>query len=224
MLSRRDDTFQTLVVHFSHRFFDTDTPSEESVPRNRLIQFLALIAVASPLLIILVIYAMQGLQLHVGGFDLAWLQAGIHYALVCYSMAVMGLVMTFSWDSLFLDKRDYLILGSLPISAKRLFAAKAAAVAIILLSFAVATNVVLTVFVLFMEPRALLGHIVGVLGGSLFAALFFTAMQGMLIILLPVDVFRRISASIQQISMALLLLMIPVMPLLALSLRPMTLI
>jgi hypothetical protein len=97
-------------------------------------------------------------------------------------------------------------------------------VAIILLLFAVATNVVLTVFVLFMEPRALLGHIVGVLGGSLFAALFFTAMQGMLIILLPVGAFRRISASIQQISMALLLLMILVMPLLALSLRPLTLI
>ena len=224
MLSRRDDTFQTLVVHFSHRFFDTDTPSEESVPRNRLIQFLALIAVASPLLMILVIYGMQGIQLRIGGFDLAWLQAGIHYALVCYSMAVMGLVMTFSWDSLFLDKRDYLILGSLPISAKRLFAAKAVAVAVILLLFAVATNVVLAVFVLFMEPRALLGHVVGVLGGAVFAALFFTAVQGILISLLPVNVFRRISASIQQVSMALLLLMILVMPLLALSLRPLTLI
>jgi hypothetical protein len=111
MLSRRDDTFQTLVVHFSHRFFDTDTPSEESVPRNRLIQFLALIAVVSPLLMILVVYGMQGLQLQIGGFDLAWLQGRDSLRAGVLLDGVMGLVMTFSWDSLFLDKRDYLILG-----------------------------------------------------------------------------------------------------------------
>jgi hypothetical protein len=160
----------------------------------------------------------------IGGFDELWLQASIHYTLVCYAMAVMGLVMTFSWDSLFPDKRDYLILGSLPISAKRLFAAKAVAVAVILLLFMVATNLVLTVFVLFMEPRAVVGHIAAVLGGALFSALFFTSLQGILISLLPVNAFKRISISVQLISMALLLLAILVMPLLALSLRPLVLI
>jgi len=224
MSFRWDESFGTLVVHFSHRFFDTDTPSEESVPRHRLIQFLALVTVVSPMLMVLVIYGAQGLQIRVGGFDFAWLQAGAHFALVSYAMAVMGLVMTFSWDSLFPDKRDYLILTSLPISPKRLFAAKSVSVAVILFLFAIAANAVLTVFVAFIEPRALVGHVVGVFGGSLFAALFFTSLQGILINCLPVSVFRRVSPSIQMIAMTLLLLIVLVMPLIVLSLRPLVLI
>jgi hypothetical protein len=176
------------------------------------------------MLMVLVIRGVQGLQIQAGGFDFAWLRTAIHYILVCYAMAVMGLVMTFSWDSLFPDKRDYLILASLPISAKRLFAAKAIAVAIILFLFVIATNAVLTVFVAFMEPGALLGHVVGVLGASTFAVLFFMSLQGILINILPISFFRRISPSLQMVAMALLLSMILIMPLIGLSLRPLVLI
>jgi hypothetical protein len=218
MLSRWDESFGTLIVHFSHRFFDTDSPSEESVPRNRLVQFLALVAVASPMLMILVIRGVQGVLIRTGG-DFSWLQASVHYTFVCYAMAVMGLVMTIKWDDLFPNRRDYLILASLPISATRLFAAKATAVGFILLLFTVATNAVLIVLATFMEPGAFLGHVFGILGASIFAVLFFAALQGLLINLLPTKAFRRISPSVQMIAIALLITLVLVLPLVAVSLK-----
>jgi hypothetical protein len=215
-----DEPFRTLVVHFFHRFFDTDSASEESVPRTRLIQFLALITVLTPLLMILMIRGEQKVQIATGELDFRWLQAGIHYTFVCYAMAVMGLVMTFKWDSLFPDRRDYLILTALPISAKRLFAAKAVALGLVLALFALATNAVLIILVGFMEPRAFVGHVIAVLGASIFAALFFAALQGVLINLLTPSAFRRISPSVQMVAIALLTSIVLVMPLIASSLRP----
>src|SRR6478609_275059 len=70
-----------------------------------------------------------------------WLRAGDRYVFVCYSMVVMGFVMTFKWDSLFPDRRDYLILTPLPISLREFFAAKVISLFGFLLLFVVAINV-----------------------------------------------------------------------------------
>ena len=220
MQSRSDDSFGTLVVHFTHRFFDTDSPSGDFEPRNRLIQYLALIFVASPLLMVLVIRGEESLQMQLGTFDFAWWRAGLHYTLVCYEMAVMGLVMTLRWDSLFPDRLDYLILTPLPVSTGRQFLAKAVAVGVILLLFAIASNAALIVLIGFIEPRALAGHIVAVMGGSVFSILFFLALQGVLINVLPVNTFRRISPPVQTVAIALLVTLVLVLPLVAVSLRP----
>jgi hypothetical protein len=216
----RDDAFHTLVAHFFQRFFDTDTPSEESVPRTRLIQVLALTGVLTPWLLFFMIRGGQRIQFAFGGFDFVWARLAMHFTFVSYAMAVMGLVMTFKWDSLFPDRRDYLILTPLPISPKRLFAARTLALGLFLGLFVVAINAVLTVAVAFLEPSALLGHVVAVLGASAFAVLFFAALQGVLINLLTPDAFRRISPTVQMISIALLITVVLIMPLLASSLRP----
>src|SRR5437867_4368435 len=67
-----------------------------------------------------------------------WLRAGDRYVFVCYSMVVMGFVMTFKWDSLFPDRRDYLILTPLPISLQEFFAAKVISLCGFLLLFVIA--------------------------------------------------------------------------------------
>ena len=223
MRSTQNESFAALVVHFTHRFFDTDTPSEESVPRNRLIQALALIFVASPVLMVFVVRGEQSIQVQLGSFDFAWWRTGMHYTLVCFAMVVMGLVMTLKWDSLFPDRRDYLILTPLPISARRLFLAKAVAVGVILFLFAFATNAVLIVMVGFMDPRAFVGHVVAVMGASVFAILFFLALQGILINLLPSSAFSRVSPALQTVAIALLITLLLVLPLVAVSLRPLVL-
>jgi hypothetical protein len=220
MQSRWDESFGALVAHFIFRFFDTDSPSEESVPRNRLIQSLALLFVATPLLMVFVVRGEQSIHMQLGTFDAAWWWTGIHFTLVCFEMSVMGLVMTLKWDSLFPDRRDYLILTPLPVSTKRMFLAKVVAVGIILLLFATAANAVLIVLVGFMQPRALVGHIVAVLGASIFAILFSLALQGILISLLPASAYRRLSPPLQTVAIALLITLLLVLPLVAVSLRP----
>src|SRR5262245_64705183 len=81
--------------------------------------------------------------------DLArlWLRAGDRYVFICYSMVVMGFVMTFKWDSLFPDRRDYLILTPLPISLREFFLAKVIALCAFLLLFVVAINFFSCVFI-----------------------------------------------------------------------------
>jgi hypothetical protein len=217
---REDDRFFTLVAHFFNRFFDTDVPSEESVPRARLIQFLAIVGVVTPLLMVLLVRGQQSVQMQLGAFDFAWFQTGIRFTLVCLAMVVTGLVMTYKWDSLFPDRRDYLILIPLPISGRRLFAAKAAALAIFIGFFIVATNLVLTIASAFIAPGAIAGHIAGVWGGSIFAALYFATLQGVLINVTTPSAFRRISPSIQMVSIALLITVLLVIPLIVVGLRP----
>jgi len=53
----------------------------------------------------------------------------IEHFLIATTMLVVGLFAVISWDSMFPDRRDVLILSPLPIRARTLFLAKAAAVA-----------------------------------------------------------------------------------------------
>ncbi len=62
----------------------------------------------------------------------------MEHFLVATTMLVVGLFAVISWDSMFPDRRDVLVLSPLPIRAKTLFLAKAAAVATAL-SLAVGT-------------------------------------------------------------------------------------
>jgi hypothetical protein len=214
-----DESFSALAIHFFRRFFDGDSSSDESEPRTRMIQMLSLITVGGPLLLFL-IAAGPRLPFEVNVEDFRWLTMGFHYLFVCYGMAVMGLVMTYKWDYLFPDRRDYLILTSLPISSKRFFAAKAFAVCVFLLLFVVATNLVPVIGIAVIDTRAIFGHLAGALGGSIFAALFFAAFQGVLINVLTPNGFRRFSPVFQMISITVLVTLLLVLPLLRASVRP----
>lgn len=214
-----DESFSALAIHFFRRFFDADSSSDESEPQTRMIQMLSLITVGGPLLLFF-IAAGPRLPFEFNVEDFRWLTMGFHYLFVCYGMAVMGLVMIYKWDYLFPDRRDYLILTSLPISSKRFFAAKAFAVCVFLLLFVVATNVVSIIGIVAIDGKAILGHIVGVLGGSIFAALFFASLQGVLINVLTPNGFRRFSPVFQMVSITILVTMLLVLPLLRASVRP----
>jgi hypothetical protein len=54
---------------------------------------------------------------------------GTEHFLIATTMLVVGLFAVLSWDSMFPDRRDVLVLAPLPIRARTLFLAKVAAVA-----------------------------------------------------------------------------------------------
>ena len=223
MRSAWDDSFTALVIHFAHRFFDPDSPTEDWEPRNRLIQFLALIFVGAPLLMVLVIRGQESIQVQLGTFDFEWWSASLHFTWVAYEMALVGLLMALKWDSLFPDRLDYMILTPLPVSTRRMFLAKSVAVGAILLLYVLAANAVLSVLIGVMEPRAFFAHIIAVPGASVFAVLFFLSLQGILINLLPTNVFRRVSPRLQMVAVALLITLLLVLPLVGVSLKPLVL-
>jgi hypothetical protein len=66
----------------------------------------------------------------------------LEHFLIATTMLVVGLFAVLSWDSMFPDRRDVLVLSPLPIRAKTLFLAKAAAVVTALGLTVAAVNVV----------------------------------------------------------------------------------
>jgi len=195
----RKSQFRFLTRHFFDRLFDKDSASANSDPRGNLYPTLGLLASA--------------------GLTLGFLGALSPNFVVFYSMIVTGFVMVSKWNFLFPDKRDYLILGSLPILYRDLFSAKVAALCLYPGLFTVSANT----FVTLMAPlgkngtiwQNLSAHLAGTFGGSLFMALGFAALQGVLISVLPERTFRRISPVVQMVSMALLLMVLLAFPIIS---------
>src|SRR5262245_25891785 len=208
--------FRSLVGHFFTRFFDVESNTADIDARTRVIQLLALLGVPGLMLSFFMMSDHPAGSMFVrGAFSEAermWLRIGDRYVFVAYAMVAMGLLMTFKWDALFPDRKDYLILTSLPIRTRRWFSAKVLALFAFLFLFVVAINC----FSLLLVPpsvakrsgldawtaftQAFAAHAAGTIGGSIFAGLLFAALQGVLINILSAERFRRISPFLQMIS------------------------
>src|SRR5499427_9389007 len=132
-----NERLKTLVRHFFSRFFDKDSMSASADERANVVQIVAMLALPGA---IVSLFTIADHPLIRSELTRLWLRAGDRYVFICYSMVVMGFVMTFKWDSLFPDRRDYLILTPLPISLKEFFVAKVLALCTFLLLFVVAIN------------------------------------------------------------------------------------
>ena len=123
------ERFKTLVRHFFGRFFDKDSIAADADEHANVIQIIAMLALPGA---IVSLFTMVDHPLIRSEVTRLWLRAGDRYVFVCYSMVVMGFVMTFKWDSLFPDRKDYLILTPLPIGGNTIFAGKTAALILFL--------------------------------------------------------------------------------------------
>src|SRR5262249_29800944 len=132
-----DERFKILVRHFFSRFFDKDSISPGAEPHANVVQIVAMLALPGA---IVSLFTIADHPLIRSEIMRLWLRAGDRYVFVCYSMVVMGFVMTFKWDSLFPDRADYLILTPLPISLREFFAAKVISLCGFLLLFVIAIN------------------------------------------------------------------------------------
>jgi len=193
--------FSALTRHCFGRFFDRESLSPQGDMETNVAQTLALLAVPGMLT------ALWLLPFDVRG----WMLVGARYFPVAYSMTVMGFVMVFEWDSLFPDARDYLILTPLPIRLSSLFAAKLAALAGFLALFVLDINALGTVLFPAVAGGesyggAVLAHRVSVGAGALFMALSAAAIQGVLLLVLSGRMFRRVSAAVQCLLMAVLVM------------------
>src|SRR5215468_1784438 len=203
-----NDRSKTLVRHFFSRFFDKDSLSAQADERANVVQIVAMLALPGAIVSLFTIADHPLIRSEVMRL---WLRAGDRYVFICYSMVVMGFVMTFKWDSVFPDRRDYLVLTPLPISLREFFVAKILSLCGFLLLFVVAINFFSCLLIPYVyavrdnQLRLILpgffAHTTAVLGASMFMALFFAALQGVLINLMTPQAFRRVSPWIQTISM-----------------------
>ena len=135
-------------------------------------------------------------------------------AMLTFLMAVTGVLALLAWHSLFPSRRDYLALAGMPVRSADIFGARFLSVAIL----GVGLSLVLSLLPSVLTPHAftarvqsgvpLLQQILAraIAAGMATLAVFFaiTALQGILVNLLPAHWFRRASGYVQGTLIALL--------------------
>jgi hypothetical protein len=196
------DKRQFLVLYrsFLVRVIDLELLSANADTARLLGQFAALFAGMSYLFTFWLIFAG-------GGFsrDFLW---GMEHFLISTTMVVVSLFSVLCWDSIFPDKGDVLVLAPLPVRASTLFRAKLAALIAALSLSVVSLNVFSGVVWPFLFSITNGGHCLGVMRSlaaywitMVLAGLFMfccvLGVQGVTSLLLPRQMFLRLSALLQ---------------------------
>lgn len=206
--------YRQLVRHFFGRFFDTESLSPQGDPQAGVVQTLGILAVPSAFFVLL----FRPLSF----WD--WSLVGVRYLFVLYSMVVMGFVMVFEWDALFLDSRDHQILTPMPIRRRALLAAKASALAIFLAIFLADLNFFGVLFWPGIDGgrnmlSILASHLTAVVAGGLFSALAIAGIHGLIATVFRGRLYRRVSVTVQTVLMFVLVMLLFASPLVASSME-----
>jgi hypothetical protein len=196
------DKRQFLVLYrsFLVRVIDLELLSANADTARLLGQFAALFAGMSYLFTFWLIFAG-------GGFSRDFLWSMEHF-LISTTMVVVSLFSVLCWDSIFPDKGDVLVLAPLPVRASTLFRAKLAALIAALSLSVVSLNVFSGVVWPFLFSITNGGHFLGVARSlaaywitMLLAGLFMfccvLGVQGVTSLVLPRQMFLRLSALLQ---------------------------
>jgi hypothetical protein len=134
---------------------------------------------------------------------------------IATTMTVVGLLATLSWESSFPDRRDLLVLGPLPVRVRTVFLAKLSALAGVLSFSIVSLNCFIGLVwpFLFSNPGAGLPGDIRAMGAywatitvaSAFIFCCVLCLQGAAALLLPWQVFLRLSSLLQVCAFILLL-------------------
>jgi hypothetical protein len=220
--------FSHLVRHFLERFFNHETASPDGDAKARLV-LIAFTAGLPGFMVAIYLWPVYHsffpiMRNHHGVWVPAppsyWLQVNHHFFFALYSFVVMGIVTVFEWDMFFPDLLDLHVLRTLPIAETRVFLARVAAIAILILGVLFDANI-LAVLVLPAAidppnvPRFLAGHLLAVAGSGLFATFSILALQGLLLSVFGERLFRRLSLFAQGLSITLLLMLLLLFPVLS---------
>jgi hypothetical protein len=139
------------------------------------------------------------------------------YFFIVLSMFVTGIATLWQWNSLFLDRRDYMNLVPLPVALGNIFWANFCAIVALAGCFTIIVNAVSVVLFpaavvgsqdsIWLLLRFAAGHGVAVFMASAFSFWFVFAIAGLLLAVLPPAMFRRISL-VARFAMAIVLLVL----------------
>jgi hypothetical protein len=196
--------FKALVRHFFGRFFDNEFVAQNTDMQVTVTKLLALLSSPGMILPCLRYTTYLGLAASPPEVrnPMLWSDRALYLS---FSMLVMGAVTVLEWDALFPDRRDYATLMVLPIHSRTIFLAKVGSLGLFLLAFTASVNLVSMVTFPVVSTRgplsglfrAIAAHGISILASSAFAFLLLVALEGVLLNVLSVPWFRRMSAYVQ---------------------------
>jgi hypothetical protein len=141
-------------------------------------------------------------------FSMVW---RTEQSLISSMMLVTGLVAVISWDNIFPDRRDVMVLSPLPVTPRTILFAKLAAsgavlgLAVLALNFASGLALPLVLGGIPRFPRVLAAYWFTMIAASAFVYGAVLTVQGFTALLLPRRLFLRLSAVLQLAAFGLLL-------------------
>lgn len=219
--SLRTNSFVLLVRHFFHRFFAGEAFSGEDDLRVGIGGIVALLALPGAILPLLLLPKYSSFLRWLTGvrhFDYNTASIPDKYTFVTLTMVVMGIVAALKWDSMFPDVLDRANLSPLPISTRRIFAAKFIALLLFAALFIFSLNGTSTLFFPFVvmgnQTRTVLwmrfvaAHAAATVAGSAFMFFSFVALAGLLMTVLPYRRFRQISTIVRFAAVIVLVMLL----------------
>ncbi len=222
--------FSELLTLFRRRFLENDALAEGASFDVNIYQLLGMLAAPGLFITLYLLPTYAGVALH-GRPDFQWELRADRLFFSAYSFAATGFATVFQWDMLFPDRHDFLALGAFPLRMRDVFAAKLAALGILLAAVVLATNV----FALTLMPllslgipeirsagftRVFLAQIASSVAPAVFAFMAVSGLQGVLINVLSPRFFRRVTPWIQMGLMSLMVMTLLLFPLYSMALRP----
>ncbi|MBM3747355.1 MAG: hypothetical protein FJW34_16335 [Acidobacteria bacterium] len=201
--------WKLLARTFWERFFDNELVAMKGEMQHTLTQIVALLtAVGTTIsLLLLLKYSL----ILVPRSRLAEVTRVASWAdktfFLAYSMVAFGFLTVLCWDALFPDRRDAMVLTPLPLKTRTVFLAKQASLAVFLLIFAGAINLLpALLFPLVASPQTasrlglagqIAAHLLSTLAASAFVFFVLLSLHGLLISVLSHRQFRRVAAFAQ---------------------------
>ena len=139
---------------------------------------------------------------------MAW---SAEHSFLSMTMMVAGLIAVVSWDNIFPDRRDVMILAPLPVRPRTILLAKTAACGAVLSIGVLSLNLAISVAVSLVAggmpgfPRNLVAYWLATIGAAIFVYGAVLAVQGWTALLLPRKWFLRLSALLQLAAFAFFL-------------------
>lgn len=186
----RPPTF-VLTAHLFRRFFDNEFVSESGESHLGFLRILILLGLPG-VFYTLYSYAPYDLIAQVRPDLYEPYSMRDELGFVSIAMMVVGLVTILEWDTLFLDRLDFLTLVPLPLSVRRIFGAKVLALLLLLSSVTIAVGGAGTILYPLVASVArhvtffglcgwVLVHGLSVAAASAFTFLFFLSLRGLLV-------------------------------------------
>ncbi|MDR3741739.1 MAG: hypothetical protein P4L40_22195 [Terracidiphilus sp.] len=200
--------FRVLYKQFLLRILDLEALSIEVDMVEYLAQFAGILILVSFVQAVGALFAFQ-MQPEPPPPAVLWaLGWQVEHGMVEKMLLIAGMVAVFLWEAPFPDRRDVMILGTLPVRPRTILAAKVASASAVLAMSVVclnwATNFIWPVLLVGMRsPRVCFACWLAVFAVAIFLFALLLAAEGLGTILLPRRAFLRLSALGQLVAFAL---------------------
>ena len=205
------DQFRVLFRTFLRGLFENDlVPATVDLRQSAL--WLAAVFMIPPAVFALVLSLSYGSWMTDDELALRAVPQKLYF--IGYSMAVVGFVTVLVWDRLFPDRRDAIMLGSLPIRPRTIVVARLAALVAVVVGFAIAVNLPGTVLFSLVAGSYLpfeaflrypVAHFIATTAAGLLVFLALAALQACIGLVLPERLLRRVSLLAQLLFVIVLI-------------------